>query len=144
SPYQVTYAENEKNLGYDGNLRHLIRAATGRWVVFMGDDDLFVPGALDRFAAFVGQHPEAGYVLRSYRVRHENGRLERFRYFPDSRIFPKGPDTYVRLFRRSVTLSGFTFRREFAADFLTDRFDGTLLYQIYLMAEVVLRHPAVY
>jgi glycosyltransferase involved in cell wall biosynthesis len=144
SPYRVTYAENEKNLGYDGNLRRLIRTATGAWVVFMGDDDLFVPGALDRFAAFVADHPEAGYILRTYRVRHEDGRLEHFRYFPASRTFPKGPDTYVRLFRKSVTLPGFTFRRELAADFLTDRFDGTLLYQIYLMAEIVLRHPAAY
>jgi glycosyltransferase involved in cell wall biosynthesis len=144
SPYQITYAENEKNLGYDGNLRQLIRTARGTWVVFMGDDDLFVPGALDRFAAFVGQHPEAGYILRSYRVRHEEGSLEYFRYFPASRTFPRGPDTYVTLFRRSVTLTGFTFRRALAADFLTDRFDGTLLYQIYLMAEIVLRHPAAY
>ena len=144
SPYRVTYVENEKNLGYDGNLRQVIRNAAGTWVVFMGDDDLFVPGALDRFAAFVAEHPEAGYILRTYRVRHEDGRIELFRYFPASRTFPKGPDTYVTLFRRSVSLPGFTFRRALAADFLTDRFDGSLLYQIYLMAEIVLRHPAAY
>ena len=144
SAHRVVYAENERNLGYDANLRQLIRNATGTWVVFMGDDDLFVPDALDRFAAFAGEHPEAGYILRTYRVRHEDGRLEFFRYFPASRTFEKGPETYVRLFRRSVTLTGFTFRRALAADFLTDRFDGTLLYQIYLVAEIVLRHPAAY
>jgi spore maturation protein CgeB len=144
SPYRVTYVENERNLGYDANLRQLIRNAAGEWVVFMGDDDLFVPGALDSYAAFVASHREAGYILRTYRVRHENGRIEDFRYFPASRTFEKGAETYVTLFRRSVTLPGFTFRRELAGDFLSDRFDGTLLYQIYLMAEIVLRHPAVY
>lgn len=144
SPYRVTYVENERNLGYDGNLRQLIRTASGTWVVFMGDDDLFVPGALDHFAAFVAEHPEAGYILRTYRVRHANGRLEHFRYFPVSRTFEKGPDSYILLFRKSVTLPGFTIRRALATDFLTDRFDGTLLYQIYLMAEIVLRYPAAY
>lgn len=143
-PYRLTYVENEKNLGFDANLRQLVRSASGEFVVFMGDDDFFVPGALDRFAAFVAEHRDVGYVLRRHRVRHADGRLEHFRYYPGVTAFEKGPEAYVALFRKSVTLTGFTFRREFALDFLTDRFDGTLLYQIYLMAEIVLRHRAVY
>src|SRR5437870_4748652 len=56
SPYRIRYSENAENLGYDGNIRHLIEAATGKYVLFMGDDDLFVPGALDRFLGFLVQH----------------------------------------------------------------------------------------
>src|SRR3972149_9647503 len=47
SPYKLRYFENKENLGYDGNLRRLVELATGRFVMFMGDDDLFVPGALN-------------------------------------------------------------------------------------------------
>ena len=45
------YRENEKNLGYDGNLNQLVRTAQGKWLVFMGDDDEFIPGALDKLRA---------------------------------------------------------------------------------------------
>src|SRR5438874_9471385 len=40
----IRYFENESNLGYDGNIRRLIRNATGRFVVFCGNDDLIAPG----------------------------------------------------------------------------------------------------
>lgn len=144
SRYDVRYIENVKNYGYDRNLRELIQNARGEFVLFMGDDDEFVPGQLDRFIEYLKANPDLGYVLRSYRSVHENGSVELFRYFDGNQRFAPGEDAYVALFRRSVTIAGFTFRRALAADFLTDRFDGTLLYQLYLMAELTLRHPSGY
>ena len=49
SAYYINYQENSINLGYDGNLRRLVECARGEYIMFMGDDDLFVPGALARF-----------------------------------------------------------------------------------------------
>lgn len=144
SDYPVRYHENEKNCGYDRNLRELIQRAGGRFVMFMGDDDEFTPGMLSPFMELLGREPDLGYVLRTYQVRHADGEWELFKYFPQSMRFEKGPESYVKLFRRSVSISGFTFRRELAAPYLSDRFDGTLLYQLYLMAEIVLRHPSAY
>ena len=54
--YEVNYIENEVNCGYDKNLRNLIRAAKGHFVMFMGDDDLFMPGAFDKFFDFAKEH----------------------------------------------------------------------------------------
>lgn len=42
SDYNVVYHENEENLGYDRNLKNLIRRASGEYIIFMGDDDLFI------------------------------------------------------------------------------------------------------
>lgn len=144
SPYRVVYHENEENRGYDRNLRELIQRASGRFVLFMGDDDEFSPGMLSPFMELLEREPDLGYVLRTYRVRHADGEWELFKYFPQAMRFEKGAESYVKLFRRSVSISGFTFRRELAAPYLSDRFDGTLLYQLYLMAEIVLRHPSAY
>jgi glycosyltransferase involved in cell wall biosynthesis len=144
SPYRVRYFENETNLGYDKNLRELIRKATGEFVMFMGDDDLIISKSLPTFIEFLRSNPSVGYVLRTYEAIHDDGTVELFKYFPALRRFEKGSETYATLFRKSVTISGFTFRRHLAMDYLTDKFDGTLLFQIYLMAEIVLRHEAIY
>lgn len=143
-PYPVLYFENPKNLGYDGTFCELVKHANGTWLVFMGDDDEFVPGALDKVMGFLDQHSELGYVLKSHCLIHDGQKKERFRYFRKSEFFEPGINAYMELFRKSVYIAGFTIRREYAAPYLTNRFDGTMLIQLYLLAEVVLRHPSAY
>lgn len=142
-PYSIQYVENEQNLGYDGNVRELVARARGRYVLFMGDDDLFVPETLDRYLDFLRQNLDKKYVLRSYLVRHPEG-VEQFRYMSRSTDLPAGEDTVAWLFKRSVTICGFTIDRAEALKHSTADVDGTLLYQIYLMAEVCLEWPSVY
>jgi hypothetical protein len=43
-----------------------------------------------------------------------------------------------------VFIAGFTIRREYAEPYLTDRFDGTMLIQLYLLAETVQKYPSAY
>lgn len=144
SRYVVRYIENEVNLGYDGNLRRLIEVAEGKYVMFMGDDDLFVEGALDKFLDFISSHPDIKYFLRSHIVVHPGGRIERFRYLPKTAPLPAGENTVAWLFKRCVTICGFTISRDDAFKAATAEVDGTLLYQVYLMAEVCLTHDSMY
>lgn len=142
--YPVVYFENKKNLGYDGTFCELVRCASGTWLIFMGDDDEFVPGALDKVLGFLRGHHGLGYVMKSHYMIYDEKRKERFRYFQQSMFFEPGVEAYVELFRKSVYIAGFTIRREYSVPFLTDRFDGTMLIQLYLLAEVVLRYPSAY
>jgi abequosyltransferase len=112
--------------------------------MFMGDDDLFVPGALGRFLTFLEKHADKKYILRSYLVVHPGGGLENFRYLPTSAVLPAGEETVAWLFKRSVTVSGFTISRDDALAAAVVDLDGTLLYQVYLMAKVCLFHESVY
>lgn len=144
SGYSVVYRENEKNLGYDGNLRETVHAAHGKWIVLMGDDDEFIPGALEKLIRFLKEHDELSYVLRSYRVIHNDGTVENFKYYGENVFFEPGPKTYEALFRKSVFISGFTIKREPILPYLVDTFDGTALMQIYWVAELVLTHKAAY
>ena len=144
SPYEVHYYENEQNVGYDKNIRALVKRATGKFIMFFSDDDIFMPGALDKFIAFVYEHQDVGYILRSYRFILSNGNYQDCRYYGSDRVFPAGRDTYIELFDKGVFLSGFTIRNEYAKEFVTDALDGSLLYQVYLAAEVCRFHPAAY
>jgi abequosyltransferase len=144
SPYQVRYFENQKNLGYDGNIRELVTQARGRFILYMGDDDLFIPDSLDRFLHFLNKHIDVKYVLRSYVVVHPDGVVEPFRYMTKTTALPPGEGTVAWLFKRSVTICGFTINREEALKYATADLDGTLLYQIYLMAQICLEHPSIY
>lgn len=142
--YKVKYIENEKNLGYDRNLKALINHAEGEYIMFMGDDDMFIPKALDQYIEFLLKNKDCGYILRSYRNVYKDGSEEYFRYFKNSRKFDAGVETYINLFDKSVFISGFCIKKEYTLDFLTDKLDGSLLFQLYLLAEVCLRYPVAY
>ena len=144
SPYKVVYEENKENLGYDGNIRRLIEVASGEFVLFMGDDDRFIPGALDKFIAFLSVHRGVGYVLRSYYAEHPDGTLEPFQYCKTVRYFEPSVETCVFLFKRTVSIAGVTFKRSSALAVATERFDGTLLYQLHLVLEVGFTEPSVF
>jgi len=144
SGYSVVYHENERNLGYDGNLREAARPASGKWLIFMGDDDEFVPGALDKLIRFLKEHDELVYVVRAYKAVHGDGRVENFRYYGGNKFFLPGVKTYEEIFRKSVFISGFTIKREPILPYLVDTFDGMALLQIYWVAELVLTHQSAY
>ena len=144
SSYSVNYIENEENCGYDKNLRNLIRAAKGHYIMFMGDDDLFIPAAFDKFFDFAKKHSYCGYILRSYRNNYADGSHQDFHYFSEDRTFVASDETYMTMFDKSVFVSGFTIRRDYALEFETDQFDSSLLYQLYLLAEVCRKYPSAY
>jgi len=144
SAYDVHYYENAVNRGFDGNLRQLVECAHGEYVMFMGDDDLFVQGALADFIAFLKNNRDKPYVLRSYLTRRPDGQTEYFRYLPQSSQIPHGEASVAWLFKRSVTICGFTISRAAALKNATSVLDGTLLYQVYLMAQVCLFHDSIY
>ena len=134
---RLDFSRNPKNLGYDGNLRRLLERATGDYVMFVGDDDILVDGALDRTleATRIGIF---GVLLRAWTsIDKASGKItEEFRYFPEDRIFPASHESAAALFRRSIFISGLTFHREAAHALHTNQFDGTLLYQLHLVARI--------
>ena len=75
------------------------------------------PGVLagyDAYTVKVNAKTEAnrdvGYVLRSYCGGHPDGTLEPFQYLGAGRRFAPGIDTAAWMFKRSVCITGVTFR----------------------------------
>lgn len=145
-PGRIRYFENEKNYGYDANLRSLVERSQGEYCLFMGNDDLMCPGALRTVAEAVQRHPDVGVVVRSYASfdGKPDNINQTFRYFPEERFFPAGSETIGTVYRRSVVIPGMVIHRDAAQRFSTTEFDGTLLYQIYLVANILVEMNAVF
>jgi|WetSurMetagenome_2_1015567.scaffolds.fasta_scaffold04138_4 abequosyltransferase len=142
--FNIIYIENLKNLGYDKNLRELIINASGEFIMFMGDDDYFITENLSKFIYFLKNNRNLGYILKSWVLLHNNGWLEPFNYYKSTTYFTPGAETYCSLFRISTFLSGFSFKRKYSLNYLVDNFDGTLLFQLYLLAEITINYPSAY
>ncbi|MBT7900584.1 MAG: glycosyltransferase [Candidatus Marinimicrobia bacterium] len=142
--YVLKYIENPKNYGHGRNMRECIFQSEGDYIMFMGDDDKFISGEFDTFFNFVKDHQNVGYFLRSYAELRADDKVEYFKYFNSDMFFEPGLDAYVQFFGKSVSMSGFTIKRNLVKDFDISIFDETLLYQLYLVAEVCLNHPSAY
>lgn len=141
----VRYSENQRNLGYDANLRTLLKHAKGQFIVFMGDDDAFVPGALGPYLQFLKDHRDLGFVFRAYEIFHSTNNIETFRHFGSKpKFFKPGEQTLLALYRKSIFISGFTIKREALADIDNTQFDGLLLLQLYLLIPVAMQNNCAY
>ncbi|HKO54271.1 MAG TPA: glycosyltransferase family 2 protein [Thermoanaerobaculia bacterium] len=136
---RIRYFENEKNLGYDGNLRETIRRSTGDYCFFMGNDDLMCPGALRTVGEGIARHEDIGVVLRTWAAFEDDPKniISISRYFDGERFFPAGEDTIVTFYRRSVVIPGMVLHRGKSLQYATDRFDGITLYQCWLVANIL-------
>src|SRR5205814_4972571 len=137
---------NERNLGYDGNIRNLVEKAAGEYCFFMGNDDLMCADALRIAAEVIDRHQNVGVVLRTYAWFDESPDqlAAEVRYFSEERAFPPGAEAIGISFRRSGVISGYIVHRDSAQAVATSRFDGTLYYQLHLTANVLVTRPAVF
>jgi abequosyltransferase len=145
-PGLIRYFENVENLGYDGNLRNLIEKSQAEYCLFMGNDDLMCEGALTKVSAAISRHLNVGVLLRSYAAFEgsPSNIVQTFRYFDQELFFPAGAETISTIYRRSVVIPGMVIHRDAALRCATNRFDGTLLYQLYLVANILAEMNAVY
>lgn len=59
---RIIVRRNERNLGWTGNLNGCIKDARGKYLVFLCDDDVLLPGMAREACAFMETHPGAGFV----------------------------------------------------------------------------------
>jgi abequosyltransferase len=142
----ITYLENPETLGYDGNVRACLRAASAKYCLMMGNDDLLCEGAIAELKKVIEAYPSVGVITRAYKIFQgsPNNIRQTIVHFKQSRLFPQGPESLVTLYRRAAVLSGLVFRKDLADSFATDLWDGTLYYQMYLCGEMILASDGFY
>lgn len=145
-PGCIRYHENEVNLGYDGNLRQLVRLARGEFCLFMGNDDLMCPGALQAVRSVIDRNPGCGVVVRTYASFDISPDQPKqvFRYFPQEHVIAAGSQAICTAYRRSVVISGMVIHRDAAEALHTNTHDGSLLYQLYLVGRILAQRSVVF
>jgi len=137
---------NDENYGYDKAFRTCVEQARGEYVFVMGDDDFVAPGALHAVADVVNRYPNVGVILRA--LAYFSGTTDNIthvtRYYASECSFPAGEEAIIACYRRMVAMSGLVFHRDSAAAVATDRFDGTIFYQHWLAAKILVHRDAVY
>lgn len=142
----ISYHENDENLGFDANLRKLVRTARGDYCVFLGNDDVLCSDALMRIDDLLTRHPSVGVVLRGYGWFEGTPKnvIQTVNYFHDEKILTSGLDSLSFFYRRSCALAGLTIARKPALEFETSEFDGTLFYQLHLVGNLIMKYDGAY
>jgi abequosyltransferase len=142
----INYIENPHTYGYDANVRACIEAASGNYCLMMGNDDLLCPEAVETINRVIEASGEIGVISRAYAIFRDDPSnvVQEIRHFPGIRLFDPGCAAVVALYRRTGVLSGIVFNRRAAREIETARWDGSLYYQLYLTANILLDLPGAY
>lgn len=136
---RIKYYENEKNLGYDANLRESIQHSSGRYVVLMGNDDLMSPDSLSIISKKIKKF-NPSVIVRSYEsfYKSEENFYQIHRYVTKDTLINanKNVDELAWLFYRVVLVSGLVIDANLAKANKTTSVDGTLYYQNYLISKI--------
>jgi FkbM family methyltransferase len=65
------YVRNEKNVGMLGNLRVTAHHARGRYIWILGDDDLAMPGSIEKILSIIRSNPELALIYLNYSYTRE-------------------------------------------------------------------------
>ena len=140
----VKYYENIENVGFDHNLRICADYAEGDYIIFMGDDDVFIPNSLDKLINFLFENSNLAFVLKSHKYEFADGRIEQYRYFKNNQYFNPSIQSFIKVFRKSVLISGWIVNKNIWKKFDTSDLDGTLLYQMYVLGRILLNYDTGY
>lgn len=138
----LNYQENEQNLGYDRNVKRVIEASHSTWVMLMGNDDLLLPDCIAQVKSYLEVHAGVSMISRSFLMF--KGDLDHSMGF--SRISPKDcvftpQNSNAGIIMRALGfVGGLIVLRDWAVGVATDRYDGSLYYQIYLGAVAYCQH----
>lgn len=131
----LVYVENEINLGYDGNVRKLIQLSSFKWVVLIGNDDLFLKEGLSILKEFTERNEHISMISRPF-IRFNtdiNKPLGLSTIDNQENIYSHSNNNSPKMiFRSCGFVGGLVINRDWALPLATDKFDGSLYYQIYL------------
>lgn len=131
---RINYYENRHNLGYDANLRQVIGKSTCPWVMIMGNDDLVLKGCIKEASDYLQTHPGITMVSRAF-VRFSSD-IDRpigvSRLSKQDSVFNSQNSSAQMIFRSCGFIAGLLVDRCWAETHATDKYDGTLYYQLYL------------
>ncbi len=123
------------NLGYDRNVRFCLRAARGRYVFLLGNDDALAdPYTLEKVVARLRELNLPEVVFTNY---EDWGSSEVVRRSLSTRVLGAGPSVAVSHFRSFSFVSGLIYDQASAVRYETDRWDRSIYYQIYIACRIL-------
>ena len=136
--YPIVFSKNEKNLGYDRNLRKSLELATGDYMIVLGNDDsLFLNNAISFLVDFLkdNNYPAVGYCNF---VEYANKDVI-IKRATETRVIGSGEKIAIQNYTSFTFVGGLIFKRDWFEKVNTDEFDNSVFVQIYLIIKIILR-----
>lgn len=140
-PVRIIFNSNEKNIGYDCNLKKLIDLANGKYILFLSDDDSVCEGALDRLVPFL-DNDNNNYKFIYTPFENLNGEVARKSI--DSYKMKSGAESAAKNIYNFILFSGLIFLRESIKDIKAERFVNLNYFQVYLGLVSVYKYGGFY
>lgn len=134
SPFYVIFNSNENNLGYDRNLGKLKELASGKYIIYMSDDDAFSKGQLDDYIEFL-KNNDCAVCFQPF-----VGKMGLQRKHKCNQYYPPEEATAANHIYDSILFSGLTFKREYIADLNAEPFLNSYYFQVYMFMTVAYKH----
>jgi len=136
TPIKFRFIRQSKSLGYDGNVRASLAAATGDYLFLLGNDDALPK--TDTLSNLVSILKHLGYPDVTFANFHSYGKPDEVvRRAQKTAVIGSGPVVAVRVFRSFSFLSGIAFKSSVVKKHDTSAYDGSVYIQIYLAARIV-------
>jgi len=131
----LIFIENLTNLGYDANVRKLIETASFKWVILIGNDDVFLKDGLTILKDFTDRNQNVAMISRPF-LRFSNDINKPIGISSidnKENIFSNFNNSSSNtIFRSCGFFGGLVVNRDWALPLASEKFDGSLYYQIYL------------
>ena len=140
---RLTYFRQPENLGYDTNVYTAVQKAIGIFVYIVSDDDVLLPGALQKLMRLMKEYPRSdAFCLNTYSFESDPLRMGRTRFtIAEDQVIPSADECLRFLGTWLTFISAIAFRRELIAgkDYI-DRI-GTIFIQSYCFLDVLIARP---
>ncbi len=138
--YKVRYNSNIENIGYDQNLGELINLASGNYILFISDDDMFLKGGLDKLINFTNKN-DFSVAFTPY-FHQKTGVMGR--EYSKTFLIDRGFSSVKKHLFDSILFSGLVFKRDRIIDYQPKRFKNLIYSQVYLFCTMLLTEGGFY
>ncbi|MBS3955557.1 MAG: glycosyltransferase family 2 protein [Methylomicrobium sp.] len=144
-PGILSNIKNDLNIGYDRNVDNLFKAARGKYLWLLGDDDALVPGALKRFFSALQQYEDiAVFVFSTSFLNISTGKRYWNRQFQEDNFCSNGNDFLQKTLWGTAALSSLCIRRDDWNAEMLDQYFGSQWIHIGGIVEIMRHHKNAY
>lgn len=135
SSLSYVYLRQEHSLRYDANIRASIGLASGRYCFLHGNDDcLKSETTLEQLHDLIASNNYPAVIIPNFEDWESGAVNRRIRH---TGLYGTGPEVAVANYRNVAFVTGVIIDREKAQALETEKWDGSEMYQMYLMARIV-------
>ena len=138
SGFLIKYVLNSENIGSDRNIAQCFNLATGQYVLILGDDDLFVDGALDILVKELEIKRNGVACMRPYGFDH-NFRVEYPGDVGSNRTYKKAGDFLITIGPLVTLISSCVINKGLLIGVDANDYCGENLVQVHLVFQAAIK-----